>query len=152
MNNNALIYVLENGYLAIEDDVIKQLTKYIQHSSSDVEQGGVLIGEYRGNHIRITSSSTPGPDDKASRYSFYRNKKYHNKIIKNEWISSEGYSTYVGEWHTHPENYPTPSIIDMTNWEKNLPPDRPMILLIMGLKGIWCGCKSLKKIKELEID
>jgi integrative and conjugative element protein (TIGR02256 family) len=48
---------------------------------------------------------------------------------------------YVGEWHTHPEDVPAPSTIDLQEWsivmKRN--PGKPMIFLIVGRKEEWFG-------------
>ena len=34
------------------------------------------------------------------------------RIINKKWHESNGIENYLGEWHSHPENRPTPSHID----------------------------------------
>ena len=50
--------------------------------------------------------------DKRGRFSFVRNKVSAQRIINKKWDESNGIENYLGEWHSHPENRPTPSHID----------------------------------------
>jgi len=34
------------------------------------------------------------------------------------WENSDFETLYLGEWHTHREDYPNPSQIDICNWRK----------------------------------
>ena len=44
----------------------------------------------------------------------------------------------MGEWHTHPENIPEPSLIDKKNWKKiwNQKEDGDLFNVIVGTKEI----------------
>jgi integrative and conjugative element protein (TIGR02256 family) len=46
----------------------------------------------------------------------------------------------VGEWHSHPEESPSPSSIDIRSW-KEITRDRaaPMAFMIIGWKRGWLG-------------
>ena len=47
---------------------------------------------------------------------------------------------YVGEWHTHPQDYPLPSGLDQTEWSKlsrTRADGRPMLEIIVGRKGLY---------------
>ncbi|MCW8929634.1 MAG: Mov34/MPN/PAD-1 family protein [Gammaproteobacteria bacterium] len=110
-----------------------------QISTLDTESAGVLIGEYRGNHhIRVVGATRPGQIDRSTRFSFDRRSPHHQNSVLSAWHSSGKIQTWVGEWHTHPEDYPIPSSIDIHEWEKTLPA-RPMVLLIQGRKSHWLG-------------
>src|SRR5690348_10290771 len=90
-----------------------------RHRQTDVhanEAGGILIGERRGAHIWVRSISFPQPDDWATKYSFFRRSKAHQQAADSAWQSSGGAHQYVGEWHSHPESMPRPSLIDRASW------------------------------------
>jgi integrative and conjugative element protein (TIGR02256 family) len=68
-------------------------------------------------------------------------------VIDRAWRQSGGTCTYLGEWHTHPEQHPTPSGIDWQNWQRKLLVDRftePIFFVIVGIAAIhvWEGRRS----------
>jgi integrative and conjugative element protein (TIGR02256 family) len=57
---------------------------------------------------------------------------------------------YLGEWHTHPEDSPSPSSIDLGTWQRHLNADNEqMVLLIVGRKEIWAAKKDSRTIIPL---
>lgn len=68
-------------------------------------------------------------------------------MIDEAWRASHGTCTYLGEWHTHPELTPIPSMIDWADWQRRLRSDRfsePIYFVIVGLQGVvaWEGKRS----------
>lgn len=140
----------DQGYLLIESDVIEVIEGYQQLNPQDKEAGGILIGMYRGDHIHITSLTTPSRFfDKRTRTSFHRRSPCHQAFAIKSWLNSDKTNTWIGEWHTHPEDYPTPSNIDIKSWYQNLP-SRQMILLIQGRCSNWLGLWNTDHIATLE--
>lgn len=104
----------EKRKLLITDEVI-QCIYNISHSSDQNESGGILIGKVSKDlsTIIITDITTPTTADRRGRFFFIRNKEAAQKVINTEWKRSLGVKNYLGEWHTHPERYPTPSPKDL---------------------------------------
>jgi integrative and conjugative element protein (TIGR02256 family) len=49
----------------------------------------------------------------------------------------------VGEWHTHPEHRPRPSMIDEGEWRKLIRSSkRELLFIILGISGIWVGISA----------
>lgn len=119
---------------------LNTLSKFIQDDDQKNESGGILIGYTLGNNVySITNVSLPCSEDKASRFRFLRSKKKAQRIINQFFKESKGKKIYLGEWHTHPENYPTPSMIDKCSIKKQfkkneLNSDR-IFMLIIGRKS-----------------
>lgn len=143
--------------LKISIDVIENLKKFIQDDLNKPESGGVLIGFYIEDNIySITDISFPSIYDKASRYNFTRSVKNAQKVLNNFFKESNGKKIYLGEWHTHPEDYPTPSELDKKSILKqisgNVLNSKVIFMLIVGKKGFYissvdnCGIKTEKKI------
>jgi len=137
------------GFLLIDPEVIERIQGYKQMNLKNREAGGILIGAYRGDHIHVTSLTTPGEADKRTRISFHRQSSHHQKAALKAWVNSKKVNTWVGEWHTHPEDDPVPSTVDMESWRHALP-NRPMALLIQGRCNYWLGLREKGVITKLE--
>lgn len=85
----------------------------------------------------------------ASCFRFERKSIKHRDRVLNEWRNSKQITTYVGEWHTHPEDHPSPSSIDIERWNKELPNNKKLILVIQGRKSIWVGFYLNGKVSHL---
>lgn len=131
------------GYkIKIKDEVIEILKSYRQLNIDDCESGGMLIGyEVLNGDIIIEYATKPFKRDRRKRFSFDRVDKKHNKILKSIWETQGNIHVYMGEWHTHPENYPNYSFKDKENWVKigEKMNKEKFIHLIVGNKsiGIW---------------
>ena len=100
--------------LRIHSEVILIFEKYKQEGINKKESGGVLSGFYLDDYsYRITDASEPSKLDKSSKFSFNRAKESAQEFINNLFKKSKGKKIYLGEWHTHPEDIPTPSYIDI---------------------------------------
>lgn len=130
----------KGGYVLIRSQVLSTLNAHAQIGNLP-EAGGILLGSYRGEHLDVVSATTPQVSDLRSRFSFTRNRRGHQKKAKNVWSSSRGTITYIGEWHTHPENSPRPSQTDLVSWSEHLP-NRPMVLIIQGIEGLYIAVQS----------
>lgn len=148
MSNKAFV-IDEENYLLIDSDVLRSIASHAQHDITSKEQGGVLIGQYRGANISILSNTTPQKGDVASRFRFERKCIKHRERVLNEWRNSKQITTYVGEWHTHPEDHPTPSSIDVKHWNKELTKNKKLILVIQGRKSLWVGSYYNGKVLPL---
>lgn len=100
--------------LHIEDVALTKLFKYIQCSNTAKEAGGILIGKRIDGREEyyLCDISEPSMMDRRSRFSFVRSKISAQQTTDKKWRESNGIENYIGEWHTHPENKPTPSPTD----------------------------------------
>jgi len=143
--------------LLIDDNIIFQVNNFVQNKSFIPESGGVLIGSQvidKQDYI-LNIITVPQRNDIRKRYKYFRNKKYHQDIIDNIWLSSNGLSNYIGEWHTHPQELPEPSAKDINNWKKRIKHptfylDR-LFFIILGTQHlrVWTGARGDSIIKEL---
>lgn len=117
------------------------LERFTQHNRKAPESGGVLIGKLINSQVNITKLSVPTILDQASRTNFERSKKGAQIILDYEFYNSNGQLTYLGEWHTHPEPFPTPSSTDLTmlkdQFKNNKLNTDFLILLIKGTEGLY---------------
>lgn len=137
----------------ISQSTIDIIERHKQNKRATPESGGILLGQVRGNEIFILKASTPNKFDKSSRNSFSCNKDAAQIIIDYEFLNSDKKTIYLGEWHTHPENFPTPSGIDQKmikdQYFKNKLNEPFLMLLIQGRKERYFSIFDGKKIMKL---
>jgi integrative and conjugative element protein (TIGR02256 family) len=119
-------------------EVLAIFDRYIQ-DESDPEAGGILLGHVRGVHLEILEATVPTPKDRRLKYLFERFTYGHQKIARRRWRESGGLVRYVGEWHTHPEDHPTPSATDTREWlrlARDRRDGRPLLTTIVGRQSL----------------
>jgi integrative and conjugative element protein (TIGR02256 family) len=152
-----LIFQIDiNARLIISEEAIKRLTELRQSDSKDNEAGGILLGRHLidSEDVTVDEISTPLVSDKRSRFSFFRSSG-HNQIANTTWKASNGYVSYVGGWHSHPEDFPRPSATDLKDWRKCSKNDSyhgdKLFFLIVGISTIKCWSSDRAgEIKQLE--
>ncbi len=129
-----------SGRLLIEDSVFTTLNPYRQLSHTAPESGGILLGFRRGEHLHIVEATVPSKLDRRSRFGFHRQAATHQNIALRRWRETGETMDYMGEWHSHPEDFPRPSGTDLRNWlEITVPRKEPMVFMIIGRKDDWIG-------------
>ncbi|GAA5513128.1 hypothetical protein Dcar01_01854 [Deinococcus carri] len=115
----------DGGRLGIARSGLERMLSFTQRGPHDTEAGGVLIGRFieGGEDVVVDLVTPPLPGDRRSRSRFHRAQRTHQEVIDHEWQASGGTRTYLGEWHTHPEPYPTPSTIDLNGWRQRMKRD-----------------------------
>lgn len=148
-------YLGEDFVVNIDEGVVA-LFKHYKQTGKKGEQGGILLGYKEGNQINIKKASIPTSYDRSSRFNFVRDKKSAQLFIDYEYFNTKGKITYIGEWHTHPENTAQPSSIDVSmikkQFEKNKINEEFLIMIIVGLKNNYLGYYNGKTLVELFID
>lgn len=80
------------------------------------ETGGVLVGYYDLNlkTVVIVDALPPPPDSKVTPHSFERGTSGLAEKMHDISMRTAGVVGYVGEWHSHPDNFPAlPSTDDL---------------------------------------
>ena len=151
MRDKDLVFKADDDALVvILSEVVKILLSYRQLVDSNPESAGVIIGERRGVHLVVRMVSVPNFTDIRSRFSVNRIGKHHQEKVDTAFRESNGTWQYLGEWHTHPEDIPSPSMVDYNSWKKYLCSPDPLILIIVGRSKWWVGKKINQEIKVLE--
>jgi len=110
------------GLVSIASGAYSVMQAHAQTDAKLPEAGGILLGRLIMNcdDVIVDDALPPFPEDRASRFRFFRARGPANKAIKANWERSSGTCNYLGEWHTHPEPQPTPSCLDTRNWKRIL--------------------------------
>lgn len=103
-------------HVLVHYPVIALLDEKAENCRNADEDGGILIGSYRGPHLEIVSFTRSAPGDERKRYSFVRQDEVHQATATDAWRKSGETATFIGEWHTHPYGAPEPSGIDTGSW------------------------------------
>jgi integrative and conjugative element protein (TIGR02256 family) len=139
----------------IARSVLNIIESFKQSTKRSSESGGILLGQVRDNDVFILKVTTPNKFDHASRFLFNCNKDAAQVIIDYEFINSGHKTIYLGEWHTHPENYPSPSNIDRrmidNQYFKNKINEPFLVLLIHGLEGTYSAIFDGNKLLKIEL-
>ncbi|MGM3387253.1 Mov34/MPN/PAD-1 family protein [Stutzerimonas stutzeri] len=124
----------------IHSAVLEVFKHHVQAGPLDLEGGGLLLGYVRGSHLEIIEATVPTKFDRRFRAFFERMQELHAHIAQKRWADSKGLVRYIGEWHTHPQDYPSPSETDLTEWRKlaiKRKDKRPVLGLIVGRKTLY---------------
>lgn len=133
---------VNNITVKIADSVLNEMLLFKQDSAIKAESGGILLGYFIDESIfTITNITTPTAYDKSSRYNFIRNRKSAQKAINKLFKESGGKKIYLGEWHTHPENFPSPSFLDNNSIIEQVKYNRlnsnVIFMIIVGNSGLF---------------
>lgn len=152
MYNVATFYQFTSGtLLEISATAITTLLRHRQYLGA-YEAGGILLGYILPNdRVVIDFASEPTAVDRASAVSFERDAVAAQNLIDVMWHSSNGTCIYLGEWHSHSERLPQPSLQDrrmirnmvrMTQMEVNF-----LFLVIVGLEAVWVGQEDGNRLR-----
>ena len=121
MREAGLIYRrAEVGAVKLMPPVVKVLCDSRQLKGEDLESGGVLLGRLVDDcrDVLVDAVGRPGAKDRRGRMFFRRARASAQRLVKRSWRRSGGRQNYLGEWHTHPESFPQPSLRDVEEWKR----------------------------------
>lgn len=106
--------------LRISPTLVRESAERLRQLGFCSESGGVLIGVRVANEVayELRRITYPGLQDERSPFSFLRSKTAANRILRKRWAFSNGQENYLGEWHTHNEESPIPSTVDIKLMEQ----------------------------------
>lgn len=155
-----MTYIRSNGgRLKFAQDVVAKLSTFRQTRISDPETGGMLLGRLieGSTDVILDEVTIPQKRDRWGRFFFKRNKKQAQDFVDLAWNSSGNSRIYLGEWHTHPEDDPTPSQQDIKNWHsisKNAVYEQDcLFFFIVGINKtrVWEIEKNTRALVELQL-
>jgi integrative and conjugative element protein (TIGR02256 family) len=95
--------------LIFAEEVLSVFRDYCQ-KGAEPEAGGLLFAEFNLPKVNIVKASIPDAKDKRWRTLFIPNRFLQRRLIKQYFKKGQH---LVGEWHTHPQNKPSPSETDV---------------------------------------
>ena len=95
--------------IVIEKSVLDHMARHRQLSWYSREAGGQLFGSINASEVVISAATGPYGGDQRWRSSYRSNPKAAQSTIDQQ--AKKGLF-YLGEWHTHPEEYPMASAAD----------------------------------------
>ena len=101
----------------IKQEVIDALKNYVQHEGN--EMCGVLTGSLVGDKRYRISKISPPCVKEHTHCGCERDAVMANQFIEEDYKQSEYTRFYIGEWHTHPEDIPKPSVVDYRSIRNN---------------------------------
>ena len=106
------------GRVLLTEAALAVFNTYRQTGADDLEAGGLLIGRTitDSDDIIVDVATEPSPDDIRTRFSFMRQQEPAQMLVDQHWENSNGTLNYLGEWHSHPEDIPSPSDVDLADW------------------------------------
>ena len=109
-----LIYPIgESGQsLKFQPNVLKHFKSWQQKERGSNEAGGQLFGYVEKAHVIISCATGPRSTDKRHVFSYIGDRIAERREIKHLHRKK---LHYLGDWHTHPEEFPTPSQTDITS-------------------------------------
>jgi len=144
-----------NQYLTFSDEVVKLLFTYRQVGDRP-ESGGLLFGEFKLPEICISCISLPYKNDYQRRFLYIPERIHQQHLIKRNF--QKGFH-FIGEWHTHPQDRPFPSQLDLSSMQDSfVKSDHELnyfLLLIVGLvedmSASWLSLHNRESYLKLEI-
>lgn len=145
----------QNGALLdILPDVQSMLYEHRQTGSDSREAGGLLVGyeNIATSNFTASTGTPPQATDLRSRISLKLGLQ-HRRLL-DEIVFPYG---YIGTWHTHPSEIPSPSSVDLKDWRKCIKHNRTstnaLIFIIAGISGfrVWLCEAGTQTLYEGEI-
>lgn len=144
----------------IEEKILLEISIYQKQGQFELEAGGIVVGYYNVSEssLKITDITWPQIDDIRGQYRFIRKETGHQELMDKLWEQSGYKKSYLGEWHTHNQCRPIPSIVDYNNWKdisKRHHNFDEQFFIIVGkiCSGIWTvKNQKIKKIGEWNND
>ena len=139
----------------IKESALQKLQKVRQTNGSEV--GGLFTGSEIGtDNYRIGKISDPCiVFNSSSKYGCTRDATLANIFIQQDYETSNHSRYYLGEWHTHPEENPTPSLTDIASirdvYSKSDLVINGVFLIIIGIKSNYYGYYDGENLHKIDV-
>ncbi len=100
--------------LLFERAVLDHFARHRQTDENPNEAGGQLFSSFEDGVIRVLRATGPRLTDKREPLIYVPDREEERKEIRKNFAKG---LHFVGDWHTHPERVPSPSVIDVQNMQ-----------------------------------
>ena len=140
--------------LILLPEVLAHFERHRQSRRNSPEAGGQLIASFEDTRIVVRKATGPYPSDYQSRYLFKPDRAREQKDI-NVWFKRGLH--FIGNWHTHPEEIPYPSRLDVANTRRRFLESKHELmaftLVIVGLRpfpnGLWASLVNKRGHRQI---
>lgn len=142
-----LRFANDEARVEFDESVLALFEQHRQRHFWSTEAGGQLFCRFHHGTAYIAAATVPSEWDHRSRYSFWPSRPNEQRDIEANFAA--GFH-YIGDWHTHPEDCPTPSREDSRKlkdifWHSQHEL-KYMLLVVVGRNpfpdGLWVGLVS----------
>jgi integrative and conjugative element protein (TIGR02256 family) len=110
MDDLNLILPNSRQSFVINSDVLRVFLEARQITLHDKETGGILLAKITKNEVRIVEATRAETEASISRWLFKPSLRQKRRIVRAAFSKD---LHFIGEWHTHPEEDPNPSPLDI---------------------------------------
>jgi integrative and conjugative element protein (TIGR02256 family) len=110
----------DGGTVEFNKSAAELMGRYRQLNRNEKEAGGMLLGRWisESRDLVIDEVTEPTKLDLKGRFHFIRRRRAAQRRVNKAWLDSNATLNYLGEWHSHPEDDPMPSQVDIENWRR----------------------------------
>lgn len=161
VDKNSIVFRRTNGAMVkISGGALRVLNRFRQLLPNQTEAGGMLLGRLIDGteDVVVDEVTVPVARDRRHRFSFFREKDTAQKHVVNVWEKSSHTRNYLGEWHSHPEDDPSPSGPDLSNWRRIVRESQfeqgSLVFLIVGRISVraWELGKVARSLRAMTIE
>jgi len=98
--------------LVLSKEVVQKFRRYRQKRWYQREAGGQLFARLSASRIVVEEATGPRRTDRRTRTSYIPDRVAEQREIDIHHASG---LHYIGDWHTHPETFPSPSGLDIAS-------------------------------------
>lgn len=124
----------------ISDACLATFAAHRQRSRLSKETGGQLFCQFNADHILLAHASETKGQSKRQRYGFWPDRAAEQADIQALFAQR---LHYLGDWHTHPEQRPSPSPADrekmLAIFRESRHELQAMLMVIVGLADFPAG-------------
>jgi len=121
--------------ILLRPPVVTYVQHYRQTCMFASEAGGQIFGTISSDVVSVEIATGPYSSDERSRYRYRSNAHAAQEAIEHQ---AQNGLLYLGEWHTHAEDHPTASSLDVDAMKRLIANSRlnssALLMLIVGLK------------------
>jgi len=96
--------------LVLNERVLYRFKKFAQTGWWQREAGGQLFSKFDGNQVSVAEATGPRKTDRRGRTWYEPDKAAEQREIDERFPLG---LHFIGDWHTHPEDIPNPSQLDL---------------------------------------